>query len=162
MGLDMHVSRTVAESTWSEKNPQTCDGIAIPFNGDGRGSMREQKDRIGYFRKFNALHGYIVDEFAGGEDNCQEIGLDRESVDKIIEALEQAEADPASEMNPLQPRSGFFFGSTEIDEYYLADVKQALALFRWIAGLMESEEGRQFVMDDDGTRWITYSYQASW
>ena len=45
--------------------------------------------QIGYFRKFNALHNYIVNTFAYGVDECQDIFLYKEDVEKIKKVLDE-------------------------------------------------------------------------
>lgn len=88
--------------------------------------------QIGYFRKFNALHAYIVRTFANGKDNCQDIFLSQEAVVKIKAALdsvlEPATEEKAKEVLPTQ--SGFFFGDISYDEYYFEDVREAAALMQ--------------------------------
>ena len=102
--------------------------------------------QVGYWRKFNALHGFIVDNFAEGNDNCQEIWLDYGDVKKILRALKDEE-------NQLEPTKGFFFGSQEKDEWYDTDVKNAIEVFESLLEEMESEFGREY---------LDYFYQASW
>jgi hypothetical protein len=158
MGLDQFLYRTVGEGVWDERQAQTCDGLDIPLV---RGGTRETRDKVGYWRKFNALHAYIVDQFAGGVDECQPIELSADDVQQIIGALEEALADPKGEGNPLQPRSGFFFGSTEIDEYYLAECREALTTFRWVAERMAEREAWE-QRPGNGMAWQTFTYEASW
>lgn len=43
-----------------------------------------------YWRKFNALHGYIIDNFAGGEDDQGYIFLDRGDIKTIKEVVENS------------------------------------------------------------------------
>ena len=92
----------------------------------------ETRYQIGYFRKFNALHSYIVRTFANGEDNCQDIFLSQEDVVKIKAALdsvlETTTEERAKEVLPTQ--SGFYFGSTSYDEDYFEDVREAAALMQ--------------------------------
>ena len=89
--------------------------------------------QIGYFRKFNALHSYIVKTFADGIDNCQDIILYKEDVEQIKKVLDEVlnahqQVEKAKELLPTQ--SGFFFGGTDYDEYYFEDVKVAADLMQ--------------------------------
>lgn len=43
---------------------------------------------FGYWRKFNALHGFICDRFADGVDECQEIPLTLDNVKFILSCVE--------------------------------------------------------------------------
>jgi hypothetical protein len=59
--------------------------------------------QLGYWRKHPDLHGFIVQTFAGGKDDCQQIELTRAELEQIINAVE-ADALPHTE--------GFFFGES--------------------------------------------------
>ncbi|CAJ0592398.1 unnamed protein product [Cylicocyclus nassatus] len=101
-----------------------------------------------YWRKFNALHGYIVEKFANGVDECQDIHLTVDDLKTILKALEDTkrildgckkeknERDeevfivPKTTKIPLRPRSGFFFGSMNLDEWFYTDVKTTIKSFR--------------------------------
>jgi hypothetical protein len=142
---------------------------------------------VGYWRKANAIHGWIVRECAGGVDECQRIYISREkltelrdlcvnalanrdtatpAVDKTISIDLEASEDkvPLAIMSeimrqrdninstaviddPLAPTSGFFFGSTEKDEWYYKDLEHTIGIINSL-----------IANDDD---W-SYYYQASW
>lgn len=61
---------------------------------------------LGYWRKHPDLHGFIVDNFAEGEDNCQPIELGYEQMKQIIGAIQS---------NSLPKTQGFFFGESAND-----------------------------------------------
>ena len=56
---------------------------------------------LGYWRKHPNLHGFIVENFAGGKDGWQKIDLSKEDVLKIIQAVNE---------DNLPETKGFFFG----------------------------------------------------
>ncbi len=58
---------------------------------------------LGYWRKHPNLHGYIVQNFAAGVDECQEIPL---TVDDILKILKATISDD------LPVTRGFFFGDS--------------------------------------------------
>ena len=112
----------------------------------------ETRYQIGYFRKFNALHSYIVKTFADGLDNCQDVLLYKEDVEKIKKVLDDVlnihqQAEKAKEILPTQ--SGYFFGGTDYDEYYFEEVKVA-------ADLMQN------FLDNFDFESYQLVYQASW
>jgi hypothetical protein len=43
---------------------------------------------LGYWRKHPDLHGFIVNEFGGGIDECQQIDLNEECLKQILLAVE--------------------------------------------------------------------------
>ena len=81
--------------------------------------------QIGYFRKFNALHAYIVNNLADGRDECQEIYITKDNLYTLLGKLYKNNELAESE---LPTASGFFFGGTEYDEWYFSDVKDALEM----------------------------------
>jgi hypothetical protein len=103
--------------------------------------------KVGYWRKANQIHQWFVKNVQSGEDNCAEYWVDR---DKLIELrdlckLALKEKNKADELLPTQ--SGFFFGSTEIDEWYWQDVESTIEII-----------DKCLKMDDT---W-SFKYQSSW
>lgn len=94
MGLDMYLRGR--KGTWSV-NEEHCryeDGFQV---------VNIELD-IGYWRKHPNLHGYIVKNFANGIDDCQDISLTAEDLEKILEAV----------LNDDLPKTGgFFFGESD-------------------------------------------------
>ena len=88
---------------------------------------------IGYWRKANAIHNWFVQNVQKGEDNCGTYYVTKE---KLLElrtdvqaALDQIEAgDPTAASNILPPTSGFFFGNTEVDEWYKRSLENTLVI----------------------------------
>jgi len=111
-------------------------------------------EEIFYWRKFNALHGFIVDTFANGVDECQTIEIGKSGVRQIADALKKTLAMLNSKKGfcedklPVKPVGGFFFGSTDIDDYFKSDVDEAAKFFNKLFGELT---------DDD-----TVFYEASW
>lgn len=120
---------------------------------DGKPASADAEE-IFYWRKFNALHGFIVDTFAGGVDECQTIEIGKDGVAKIVSALKKTARmlnakhgfDPTK--LPIKPVGGFFFGSTEIDDYYKRNIKEAFEMFSELLVSLSDDE--------------TVFYEASW
>lgn len=103
------------------------------YNRNFKSVQTEIRYQIGYFRKFNALHSYIVKTFANGIDICQDVFLFKEDVKKIKKVLDDIletanTTEKAKELLPTQ--SGFFFGGTNYDEYYFNEAKVAADLMQ--------------------------------
>jgi hypothetical protein len=62
-------------------------------------------------------------------------------------------ADEAEAMKHLPPQAGFFFGSTEIDDYYWNDVADTIEILRPLV----TGDGERSVLSDG-----YYYYQSSW
>jgi len=147
MGLDMYLYKRMYTKNWNHTVKRK--EVTVRVDGEeveGFDNPSYIIQEIGYWRKFNALHGFIVDNFAQGNDTCKEIWLDYGDVKKILTALKDEE-------NPIEPTEGPFFGSQERDEWYDTDVKNAIEVFESLLEEMESEFGREY---------LDYFYQSSW
>ena len=168
MGLDMYFSRRTyvgklkntkdSDNRWSERD---VNNMELKFDDADLShinlkNVRYIEEVFGEFRKFNALHGYVVDNFASGVDNCEMIYLDIDDIIKIHETLSLVKeslsiGDKVIAEQTLPPQAGFFFGSTEIDKWYEEDVNEAVEVFGKII-----EEHSMVGYN------ASYSYQASW
>lgn len=130
MGLDMYLHGRKFYRSVVHQRPQE-DGFDVV-----------QKDLdLGYWRKHPDLHGFIVQEFADGQDNCQEIELDKDCLSKIITAV----------TDRLLPHTeGFFFGASLTDE---GQIIEDLSILQGALDWLEKP--------DEGV-WKSVIYQASW
>lgn len=120
-------------------------------NTDKKGRYSYQ---VGYFRKFNALHSYIVNHFGKGIDHCQVIKISEVGRKQLLKDLNEvlnAKDNYKTAEKLLPTKSGFFFGSTSYNEYYYEDVKDAIELFEKIGKVMKKNKGKYDLI-----------YQASW
>jgi hypothetical protein len=79
--------------------------------------------KIGYWRKANAVHQWFVDNCQKGEDDCREAYVSREQLEELLGVVNEVLADHSKADELLPTQSGFFFGSTEYDEYYFGDLE---------------------------------------
>ena len=158
MALDMYLLRTNRTNhTIEELQEIDHDGItpespeAAPFL-----PLRKYKyldgiygifHEVAYSRKFNALHNWFVSRVQDGVDECQLSEIDEET---LVELIDDLRAVSNGELvDDLEPISGFFFGSTEKDEYYLERINEALNTFEEILRVFDFKKCRLF-------------YRASW
>ncbi len=99
-----------------------------------------------YWRKFNALHNWFVNNVQNGVDDCNAYELTEEHIEDCLNVLRTVR--DTKDASLLEPKSGFFFGSTEVDEYYFADVENAIDQLQILLAL-DWEKNRFF-------------YRASW
>jgi hypothetical protein len=136
MGLDMYLNgKKFLWTNWNEPSKNlTEDGFEV----------KEKILRLGYWRKHPNLHGFIVNTFAGGEDECQEIELSNADIRKIIDAV-KAKALPHT--------TGFFFGVSDgsEDEETIEILERAL---KWVED--PNDDG------PNGRESRSIVYQASW
>jgi hypothetical protein len=103
--------------------------------------------KVGYWRKANQIHQWFVDNVQDGNDNCAEYYVDRDKLIELRELCKLALKDKGKAEELLPTQSGFFFGSTEIDEWYWQDVNATIEIIN-----------RCLEMPDT---W-TFKYQSSW
>jgi hypothetical protein len=152
MGLDMNLYKVTYVTNWDFHKPEQKWNITVTQGGNPSRIRSERisyiTEEIAYWRKFNALHAFIVNNFADGKDECQKIVLYDEELKKIHDTLKTILDDTSLASQLMPPSQGFFFGTYEIDEWYWKDVENAYKVFSEI--LSDGEETRE------------YYYQASW
>lgn len=79
--------------------------------------------KVGYWRKANAIHQWFVNEVQNGEDDCGDYYVSREQLIELRDLCQQVLDNPEDAEELLPTQGGFFFGSTEFDEWYLASLK---------------------------------------
>lgn len=79
---------------------------------------------VGYWRKANQIHNWFVQNCQGGNDNCDEYFVSRESLSILRQLCTEALETGTTSLLPTQ--GGFFFGSTNYDEYYKNDLKSTI------------------------------------
>ena len=84
--------------------------------------------QVGYWRKVNAIHNWFIENLADGEDNCQPIYVPRSSLVDLKIACEEVLADKSKADTLLPTGSGFFFGSTEYDEWYFYGLEKTVKI----------------------------------
>jgi hypothetical protein len=165
MGLDSYLYKKTYVQNWELDSPEEKYSVEVKKGGFNSKIKPERIsyiiEQVGYWRKFNALHGYIVDTFASGEDNCQQIYLDNYNLIQILDTLKQAKdildsdasdevkSDKLSDVFPIC--EGFFYGSTDYGDYYAECVDDTILL---LMDLIDE-------CDDDNYSHSFY-YQASW
>ena len=130
MGLDMYLSGS--QYFWNPK-----------WHVDDK-PVKQAEVEIGYWRKHPNLHGYIVDTFAKGVDECQRIELTIGDVDKILLAINDG---------TLPHTEGFFFGKSDLTDDQKAYDRSIF------------EEARKWLDADPkihGFSTRSIIYQASW
>jgi hypothetical protein len=111
VGLDMHLEGR----TFQFKNREKRNGY------DVKGYILD----LGYWRKHPNLHGFIVQKFAKGVDECQDIPLTAENIETIIMAVKEKH---------LPKTEGFFFGKSDGSEQE-RDIEILTKALAWLEGV---------------------------
>lgn len=100
---------------------------------------------VAYWRKANAIHSWFIGD---NEDDGSSIYVPRENLEELQDICKQVLDNPALAEQLLPTQDGFFFGSTEYDEWYMDSVKETYDKLSVLLAIIP--EGWSF------------SYQASW
>lgn len=87
-----------------------------------------KKEEVAYWRKANQIRCWFVNhDIIDGDSNCTPFVVTKEDLEELISDCKAVLKNPelAEEIMPTQ--SGFFFGSTDYDEYYLQDLEDTIA-----------------------------------
>jgi hypothetical protein len=166
MGLDMYLSarKHVNKIDWEKLDrsngsvnyaaatiPQWNDvvnaaGVATLVDEDSIYGV-DVSVNVAYWRKSNQIHNWFVINVQRGEDDCGEYYVSNNKIKELLETCRQAlfNKDP----NLLPPREGFFFGSTDVDEWYWNDIKNTIKQLKRLTELPDFEQ-------------LSFYYQSSW
>lgn len=104
-----------------------------------------------YWRKANQIHDWFVQNVQDGEDNCRPYYVNRDKLKELLDICEQVldarTEETSKELLPVA--SGFFFGSSEYDEYYYEAIE-------------ETAEGLTKLLLNPAFEGMDFYYQASW
>lgn len=182
MGLDMYFTKHTYVKNWEHTPADRKHTITVKQGGKVRKDIDTKKisnivEEVAYWRKFNALHNWFVNNCADGVDDCKQVYVDRSSIKELVDTLKQVKASldksgkktvqvetgwangekmysdvevyaDTEVADELFPTaSGFFFGGTEYDSYYYSDLVDTLKIFEELLSQENSAD---------------YYYQASW
>ena len=123
MGLDMHMYAAPAG--------QEVD----------RDRIWDSNTKEWYWRKANAIHNWFVENVQGGEDDCGTYEVSLKSIHRLREDVISVLENPSFAAEVLPTSSGFFYGSTQYDEWYFDDLRTTLVHLR---EMLDEPEGTQF------------------
>lgn len=111
------------------------------------------KYEIAYWRKANAVHKYFVD-LNGGVDDCRPIEVGLTELRKLVSICEEIKNDHSKAKELLPTEDGFFFGSTDYDEWYFDDIDTTIKMLQPAIEAVEK-------LRKNGEDWVII-YRASW
>jgi hypothetical protein len=173
MGLDMYLSKKTYVKNWDHSNDDEKFTISIQKGGKEFKDIDVSRiiyieESVMYWRKANHIHYWFVKnsemsyvtgeillelldvcktvrDLIGKSQKVSKVGNNWNGENVIIETY-----DCEDEVMGLLPTSeGFFFGSYEIDDYYLRKV-------------VETIEGIEGLMNEEGEIEGEFTYSASW
>ena len=145
MGLDMYLSAKQYLFSFNEEDKAKAEEIKKLMGTDL--PVKEVAMQVMYWRKANAIHDWFVTMVQDGEDDCKEYFVDTEQLEELVSLCNEALATKDTDI--LQTADGFFFGSTEYDEYYWDEITRT------------RDELSKLLTNPKAKHWDFY-YRASW
>lgn len=96
-----------------------------------RNEIEMWDNEVMYWRKFNAIHNWFVENVQNSIDDCGDYLVSKEKLTNLVNLINEIlfpincnickEKEIIEKLLP--PKSGFFFGSTDIDDYFIRNLK---------------------------------------
>jgi len=143
MGLDMYLSGY--KYLWRDDDTRKKVKKQLKSSYDPKYVVLE----LMYWRKANAIHKWFVDNVQEGEDDCKEHLVSIDDLKQLLSVVNSVLQDTSLAEQLLPPTSGFFFGSTSVDEWYWKDLENTRDRLNELLSSPDIEE-------------LDIYYQSSW
>ena len=87
---------------------------------------------VGYWRKVNAIHNWLVTNVQAGEDDCDYYPVERENLLELLGICKEVKENHKLAPELLPTCDGFFFGNTEYDEWYFRGIKETIEILNTV------------------------------
>jgi hypothetical protein len=148
MGLDMYLTKRIFVGAQYKHREVTGN---IEVKADGKpikidfSKIAYVEEAAAYWRKANQVHAWFVKNVQDGKDDCGDYYVAKDQIRELIMACTTAIETKRPDILP--PQSGFFFGSTDVDEYYYEQLKNTVQMLTALD------------LDDSDA---SYHYRSSW
>jgi len=130
MGLDMNLRGSLYLSDYDAncKKIQQDISSSLEYVLAVKALPKKVEVEVGYWRKANAIHKWFVDNVQNGVDDCKTYDVSREQLRKLRDLCRDAllHRDRAPEI--LSTKEGFFFGSTDYNDWYFTDLEHTIQI----------------------------------
>ena len=122
---------------------------------------RQTNYEVGYWRKANQIHNWFMqncarrDEYDNPIDDCRPIEITVDKLEELLDTCKKVLADHSLAGSLLPTTDGFFFGSTEYDDYYFGEIEQTVEIIEPVLNFAKHK------LEIKDYAWEVY-YQASW
>jgi Asp-tRNA(Asn)/Glu-tRNA(Gln) amidotransferase B subunit len=119
MGLDMYLSKKTYVKQWEHKGEDNFN-VEVTQKGEPVQHIKRERisyvvEEVGYWRKANQIHNWLVQNVQEGEDDCGEYDVHEEQLEELLELCKKVLANNELAKELLPSQSGFFFGGTTIE-----------------------------------------------
>lgn len=139
MGLDMYLNRKIYIRNYGENPDQITIIRHDRPNTINPSRISEVVEEVGYWRKANAIHNWFVKNVQNGKDDCGTYSVDADQLNELAKACQIVLDKPVKAKELLPTTSGFFFGGTEYDEYYIGQISDTLKICKEALDIIEKD-----------------------
>jgi hypothetical protein len=156
MGLDMYLSKKTYVKQWEHKGDENFQ-VEVTKKGEPVSHIKSERisyveEEVGYWRKSNQIHNWFVQNVQDGTDDCGTYFVSEEQLEELLELCKKVLDNNELADELLPSTDGFFFGSTNYDEWYFKDLTNTVEIIETL--LSERNEGGYL----DGDLY----YRSSW
>lgn len=152
MGLDMYLYKANKEAVTDPNGLFDLENFNMLLEAwliEAIPSASELISEVAYWRKANAIHHFFVTEVQDNVDDCKPYSVDEQSLVNLLSFIDEVLSDTEKAEDLLPTQEGFFFGSTEYDEYYIDDLSRTKSM---LSSLLDTVDWNKEVI----------IYQSSW
>lgn len=158
MGLDMYLTKRTYVQNWdymteSEKNYVSVKGADEKHIKPDR--VQYIIEQLCYWRKANHIHKWFVDNIQGGVDGGEEYTVSLSELKQLMDVCYEVMTDNSRAEELLPTEEGFFWGSTNYDEWYFTQTSNTYKILKGIV-----EEMEEYQKQINRNAWMYY--RASW
>ena len=158
MGLDMYLTKRTYVQNWdymteSEKNYVSIKGADEKHIKPER--VQYIIEQLCYWRKANHIHKWFVDNIQGGVDGGEEYTVSLSELKQLMDVCYEVMTDNSKAEKLLPTEEGFFWGSTNYDEWYFTQTSNTYKILKGIV-----EEMEEYQKQINRNAWMYY--RASW
>ena len=138
MGLDMYLKARRYVSEYDEGDRELSMEVKQKFPELREETIQGIDIRVGYWRKANAIHRWFVEHVQEGQDDCGDYWCSVDHLKDLKAVCERVLAFRHLAVEQLPTTEGFFFGSTDYDEFYFKDLEYTVKVVDRAIELAES------------------------
>lgn len=150
MGLDQYLHRkTYVRNSHKDENEQLKIVDSEKY-GIKQNRITKIVEEVAYWRKCNQIHEWFVTNVQNGEDDCREYFVDIDQLKELVKQCKIVLQDISKAEELLPTKSGFFFGGTEYDEWYILGLENTVSQIESI------------IKEDNDNYSSDFYYSSSW
>lgn len=140
MGLDMYLYNEEYIGDWESQPAMMVKwGVVnsvIPAPDHMKGNHHYYiKNQVGYWRKANAIHAWFIHNCADDVDDCTDVYVPLEKLTELRDICLAIIEEPDRAEFMLPTQVGFFFGSSEYNEWYMEQIEYTVQVIDYVLTL---------------------------